>query len=100
VRFHRLLGGCGLLVCAFGPLACRREERPPVPASTPKGPIAPWSWHALGGLLVIEGEVDQPTELVLKGTTIHERRLVELGPVRWELYRPGKGEKLELRTSE
>ncbi len=90
----------GLALGISGSLSCRREEPPaPVPAP-PQAALAPWTWHALGGLLVIEGEVDQPTELVLKGRTLNERRLVEFGPVRWEMYRPGKGEQAELRTRE
>lgn len=93
----RFLGVLGLALCILGSLSCRREERPAAQAPPQAAPV-PWTWHALGGLLVIEGEVNEPTELVLKGTTLNERRIVELGPVRWELYRPGKGEKAELRT--
>jgi len=102
VKLHRILGGLALLSCALGPLACRREEKPeaPAPPPPPKMVLAPWTWHALGGLLVIEGEVDETTELILKGNTLNERRFVEFGPVRWEMYHPGKGEKAELRTGD
>jgi len=100
VKLHRILGGLGLALCLFGPLACRKEEKSQSPAPPSKPALAPWTWHALGGLLVIEGEVDQPTELILKGTTLRERRLVEFGPVRWEMYRPGKGEVAELCTGD
>ncbi|MBK8792162.1 MAG: polysaccharide deacetylase family protein [Holophaga sp.] len=68
------------------------------PAPAPKPPLEPWTWHALGGLLVVEGEVDQPTELILKGKQVYERRHVDLGPVRWEMYRPPPGSTAELRT--
>ncbi len=98
MKFHRILAGLGLMSCVLGPVACRREEKPIASVTPPKAPLAPWTWHALGGLLVVEGEVDEPTELVLKGTTLNERRFVEFGPVRWEMYRPAKGEKAELRT--
>jgi len=100
VKLRPMLGGLGLALCFFGPLACRRDEKPAAPAPPPKAPLAPWSWHALGGLLVIEGEVDEPTDLILKGSTLHERRRVEFGPVRWEMYRPGKGEVAELRSGD
>jgi peptidoglycan/xylan/chitin deacetylase (PgdA/CDA1 family) len=101
VKVLRTLSSLALALGFFGPLACRREEKPTAPAPPPPKPeLAPWSWHALGGLLVIEGEVDAPTELTLKGRYLDERRFVDLGPVRWELYRPPPGAKAELRTSE
>jgi len=89
-----------LALTFFGALSCQRESPPKAPQQEPKVALAPWTWHALGGLLVIEGEVDQPTELVLKGTTLNERNFVEFGPIRWELYRPPKGEKAELRKGD
>ncbi len=89
-----------LALTLFGALSCQREPPPQPPRQEPKTALAPWTWHALGGLLVIEGEVDQPTELVLKGTTLNERNFIEFGPVRWELYRPPKGEKAELRKGD
>ena len=54
----------------------------------------------VGGLLVIEGEVDQPTEVVLKGHYLATTQTFPIGPVRWEMYRPPKGEVAELRTSD
>ena len=89
-----------LALTLFGTLSCQRESPSQPPHQKPKAALAPWTWHALGGLLVIEGEVDQPTELVLKGTTLNERNFVEYGPIRWELYRPPKGEKAELRRGD
>ncbi len=93
------LQALGLALSLLGALSCQREK-PPQPPPGPKAALAPWTWHALGGLLVIEGEVDQPTELVLKGTTLNERNFIEFGPVRWELYRPPRGEKAELRKGD
>ncbi len=88
----------GLLVLLLLPsAACRREAAPPPPPPPQPAPLAPWTFHQIGGLLVIQGEVDAPTELVLKGTTLDQRRAVPFGPVRWELYRPPKGEVAELR---
>jgi len=61
---------------------------------------AAWTWHPLGGLAVVEGEVAQPTELVLEGRSIREHRFAEPGPVRWEFFRPPEGETAVLRTAE
>ncbi|MCE1230205.1 MAG: polysaccharide deacetylase family protein [Firmicutes bacterium] len=92
----RLSLALGLLLLAG--LGCDRKPKPAPPAEAPKAPLAPWNWRIIGGLLVVEGEVDEPTDLILKGQTLNERRHVEFGPVRWELYRPPKGEVAELRT--
>ncbi len=95
------LRALGLASTLLGALACQRNAPPQPPLrQEPKAPLAPWTWHALGGLLVVEGEVDQPTELTLKGTTLNEHTFVDVGPVRWELYRPPKGEKAELRKKD
>ena len=59
-----------------------------------------WTWHSLGGLAVVEGEVSEPTELVLEGPSIRERRYAEMGPVRWEFFRPPEGEVAVLHTPE
>ena len=61
--------------------------------------MEPWSWHFVGGLLVIEGEVDQATEVTLKGQYMEASRSLPLGPVRWELYRPPPGEVVDLRNA-
>ena len=99
MKVQHFLGIVCLALGITNALSCRREEKQEILAPPPlQAALAPWSWHALGGLLVIEGEVDQPVELVLKGNTLNEQRFVELGPVRWEMYRPKKGEKAELRT--
>ena len=96
----------GLILAALGVLTalpgCRpRQEPPPPPViATPEQPLAPWAWHKLGGLLVVEGEVDGPMDLVLKGRYLNERMHAEFGPVRWELYAPPPGEIAELRTKE
>lgn len=92
---RRIRGAMALLLLASA--ACRREEAPPPPPRPQPAPLAPWTFHLIGGLLVIQGEVDAPTELTLKGATLDERRAVPFGPVRWELYRPPKGEVAELR---
>lgn len=96
--FRRFVGPLVLLLLPSA--ACRREEAPPPPAPPQPAPLAPWTFHVIGGLLVIRGEVDAPTDLVLKGTTLDERRTVPFGPVRWELYRPPKGEVAELRDGQ
>lgn len=81
----------------LGLQACRRSTPPPPAPPREDAALAPWSWHALGGILVVEGETDRPLELHLKGRFMDERRRVEYGPVRWELYRPPPGEVAELR---
>ena len=92
---------------AFAALAlawsCGRHPAPP-PAPPQAAPApAPetlhWTWHPLGGVAVIEGEVKAPTDLVLEGPSIRESRFAEPGPVRWEFYRPPEGETAVLRTA-
>ncbi len=82
--------------------ACGRTDRPeaalPQAASHPPV-VSAWTWHPLGGLAVLEGEVSEPTELILEGHSIRERRFAEVGPVRWEFYRPPAGEEAVLRTA-
>ena len=84
-------------------VACGRNQRPE-PAATqalsPAPPVVAWTWHPVGGLAVIEGEVSEDTELILEGRSIRERRFAELGPVRWEFFRPPAGESAVLRTAD
>lgn len=86
-----------LLAAGFG---CGKKavEAPPPPLAA--APTTPWSWHPLGGLAVVEGEVTEGTDLVLEGRSIRETRYAEPGPVRWEFYRPPLGETAVLRTGE
>ena len=84
-------------------LACDRtgQPRPDAQTAVQTGapvPLEAWSWHSLGSLAVIEGEVAEPTELILEGRSIQEHRYAEVGPVRWELFRPPAGEVAVLRT--
>lgn len=84
-------------------LACARKDAPSKAARSEaaqaKADPAPhsWSWHSVSNILVVEGEVDGPGELVLTGANIHQRRYVEAGPVRWEMYMPFKPTPAELR---
>jgi len=93
----RLALGLALLLAA-----CGRSDRTVV--APPAAPVFPvtmaWSWHPIGGLAVIEGEVGEATDLVLEGRSIRERRYAEPGPVRWEFYRPPAGESAVLRTED
>ncbi|MBK9797149.1 MAG: polysaccharide deacetylase family protein [Holophagaceae bacterium] len=85
------------------PVACDRSDQPkaaPPQAPGPAAATSPWTWHPLGGLAVIEGEVTEPTTLLLEGRSIRERRFTEIGPVRWEFFRPPAGETAVLRTEE
>ena len=84
-------------------VACGRTDRSePTPPQAPSlvATATAWTWHPLGGLAVIEGEVMEPTELVLEGRSIREHRFAEIGPVRWEFFRPPAGETAVLRTAE
>ncbi len=96
VGFRCVAALTGLLTLA----ACSRKT-PPAPSSsvstpTPNAeasvPLQPWTWHRLGGLLVVEGELAAPGELRLKGRYLDERRHAEFGPLRWEMYAPPAGE--------
>ena len=91
-----------LLLCpALVLLDCERQAPPPAPAPPPPSrPLEPWTWHRVGDLLVIEGELDQPTEVTLHGHFLNGSRSLPLGPVRWELRRPPQGEVAELRTAD
>lgn len=83
-------------------LACEKKAPPPPPPppAAPPVELAPWSYHVLGGIVVIEGEVDRPTDLFLESAFVHDSRHVDYGPVRWERYLPPKGEVVELRDGE
>ena len=83
--------------------ACGRKEPSEgvsPPASPLTAPLPPWSWHPVGSLAVVEGEVPEPTELILEGRSIREHRFAEQGPVRWEFFRPPPGESAVLRTDD
>jgi len=84
-------------------VACGRKSAPE-PAAAGQVAALPvtseWSWHPLGGLAVVEGELGEPTELLLQGRSITERRFAEAGPLRWEFFRPPEGEEAVLRTAE
>lgn len=95
---NRLLPALLLALVACG--RTERSEAPPPPAAQADPSVGAWAWHPLGGLAVIEGEVRRDTELVLEGRSIRERRFAELGPVRWEFFRPPEGESAVLRTAE
>lgn len=83
-------------------VACGRQApqkpQPPPPATKP-ATTTPWTWHPMGGWAAVEGELAEPTDLVLEGRSIRETRFVESGPVRWEIFRPPKGETAVLRTA-
>jgi len=96
MRVHHLAVALVLLT------ACGRKDQPG--ADAPPQAVLPvsstWSWHPLGGLAVIEGELSEPAELVLEGRSVKEHRFAEAGPVRWELFRPPAGEEAVLRTAD
>jgi len=91
--------GCLAAALALGLAGCARQTAPEPPAAPPAPPQSlAWTWHPLGSLAVVEGEVAGPTDLVLEGRSIRESRFAEPGPVRWEIFRPPSGEAAVLRT--
>jgi peptidoglycan/xylan/chitin deacetylase (PgdA/CDA1 family) len=98
------LGPAALAVLALVSACGRKKGAPPTaeaqPAVVAPAPAVAWSFYELGGLVVIEGEVDRPTRLTLSGTTLREEREAEVGPVRWELYKPPQTETVELQDHE
>ena len=88
------LGCTGLIQCG------RQAPGPVAPPPVQKLGLPPWRWHLVGGLLVVEGELDQPAVVTLKGQTLDQTVRLPLGPVRWELYRPPPGEVADLRTED
>ncbi len=100
-RHHGLLlpvlTGLGLLALS----GCgRKAEAPVAVAEQAPADLAPWTWHGLGNLVVIEGEVASEGELILEGRSIRHTRAAELGPVRWELLRPPVGEVATLKDGQ
>lgn len=92
------VAGLALLVIM---MACGQRDQPRVPvgpAPNRNPSLGAWTWHPLGSLAVVEGEVSEPTELILEGPSLRERRFAEFGPVRWEFFRPPPGEIAVLRT--
>ncbi len=89
-----------LVIVLSGLAACSKKEAPPAQGFLPPAPLKPWSCEILNGVLVVQGEVDRPTDLVLEGRSIRETRHADFGPVRWEMYRPPAGEVAQLRTAE
>ena len=96
-RFALLIA---LVIVLSGPMACGRKEAPTAQGSIPSTQVRPWSCEILSGVLVVQGEVDRPTDLILEGRSIRETHHAEFGPVRWEMYRPPSGEVASLRTAE
>ena len=76
---------------ALGLAGCRSGAKPASQAEAPP-PLAPWSWHSLGGVLIIQGEVSEPTDIFLQGRSVRGSMHAELGPVYWEMLQPPKGE--------
>lgn len=87
-----------LLAAALAGAGCSRQAPVEAPPPAAARSAVPWTWHPLGGLAVVEGEVAEPTDLVLEGRSVREVRYAEAGPVRWEFFRPPEGETAVLRT--
>ena len=92
LRVSSLLALAGLLACG--------TSKPPTPANAVKTEAAPWSWHRMGDYLVIDGELDHATRLVLTGRSTHVSTAADFGPVHWELRSPVAGEPVSLKDGE
>lgn len=90
----------GLLPLLLALTACDRKAPAPTAPAAETEATNPWSWHALGSLVVVEGELPEETDLILEGSSIRHERHAELGPLRWELMRPPKGELAQLRDGQ
>lgn len=82
-----------------GLLACGTSKPPATPTAAATE-TAPWSWHRMGDYLVIDGELDHPTELTLSGPSTRISTAADFGPVHWELRSPLKGEPVTLKDAE
>ncbi len=91
---------CSLCFALLGLTACGKKHVPPTPAIMPTTALKPWNCQILNGVLVVQGEVDHPMDLVLEGRSIRETHHATFGPVRWEMFRPPAGEVAQLRTAE
>ena len=89
-----------LFFVLLGFAACGKKDVPPTPVVKPTAALKPWTCQILNGVLVVQGEVDRPMDLVLEGRSIRETHHAAFGPVRWEMFRPPNGEVAQLRTSE
>jgi peptidoglycan/xylan/chitin deacetylase (PgdA/CDA1 family) len=79
-------------------VACGARKAP-APASA-ETQLRPWSWHRMGDYLVIDGELDHPTQLVLTGPSTRVAAAADFGPVHWELRSPVQGESVTLQDGE
>ncbi len=82
-----------------GLLACG-TSKPPATPTVATLEAAPWTWHRMGDYLVIDGELDHPTELTLSGPSTRISTAADFGPVHWELRSPLKGEPVTLKDAE
>ncbi|MBL0211246.1 MAG: polysaccharide deacetylase family protein [Holophagaceae bacterium] len=89
-----------MIFLLMGLLACGKKEPPPAAPPKPAAALKPWTCQVLNGVLVVQGEVDGPMDLVLEGRSIRETHHASFGPVRWEMFRPPTGEVAHLRTAE
>ena len=92
LRASTLLALADLLACG--------TSTPPAPTSAVKAEATPWSWHRMGDYIVIDGDLDHPTQLTITGPSTHVTTAADFGPVHWELRSPLTGEPVALKDSE
>ncbi|MBS1766552.1 MAG: polysaccharide deacetylase family protein [Acidobacteria bacterium] len=96
MKTRLLLSSAPLVLFAL--LACGRNQAP-APANA-QAVAVPWSWHRMGDYLVIDGEVDHATQLILSGPSTRVSTAADFGPVHWELRSPVRGESVTLEDAE
>ncbi len=89
-----------LFFVLVGLIACGKKNLPSTPMEIPNTALKPWTCQILNGVLVVQGEVDRPMDLVLEGRSVRETHHAAFGPVRWEMFRPPAGEIAQLKTKE
>lgn len=91
--------GSASLLALAALLACGTAKPPPQAAAEIQAP-APWTWKRMGDYIVIDGELDRPTQLALTGPSTHVTTAADFGPVHWELRSPLPGEPVALKDQD
>jgi peptidoglycan/xylan/chitin deacetylase (PgdA/CDA1 family) len=81
-------------------LACGTAKPPAAAKPEAKPKAAPWTWKRMGDYIVIDGELDHPTQLALTGPSTHVTAAADFGPVHWELRSPLPGEPVSLKDQD
>ena len=92
--------GASTLLALASLLACGTSKPPAPAASSSLQETRAWSWHRMGDYIVIDGDLDHATQLILSGPSTHVTTAADFGPVHWELRSPVVGEAVSLKDAE